>query len=231
MKLYGGIDLGEGGIVTSIKNMNLQQEILGIINDNVQGFGKIGYQRKVPVVSSFSEYIGAHALSSNIDEQVGRIKITKRPLDLSIASKGYFQVQGKEGIKLTRDGRFKLDREGYLLTLEDEKVLSQEGQPVKFDSIPKELEDIKIDRDGTVKYIDKKELKLKNVDTLSVVSSEGVILSDPDIKQGYLEESNVALHEEFFNIVPVRRNFEANRQLLLIQNDSLAKALQELGRA
>ena len=231
MKLYGGIDLGEGGIVASVRNMYLQQEILGIINDNVQGFGKIGFQRKIPVVSSFSEYIGAHALSTNVDEQVGRIKITKRPLDISIANKGYFQVQGQNGIKLTRDGRFKLDKNGYLLTLEDEKVLSREGKPIKFDSIPKELEDIKIDQDGTVKYLDKEELKVRKVDTMSVVTSEGVILTDPNIKQGYLEESNVALHEEFFNIVPTRRNFEASRQAFLIQNDTLSKALQELGRA
>lgn len=231
MKLYGGIDLGEGGMVTSLRCMHLQNEIMSIINDNVQGFNKIGYQRKVPVVSSFSEYIGAHGLSQNVDEEVGRIKITKKPLDIAIASEGYFQVLTPEGIKLTRDGRLKLDQEGNLLSLEDYKVLSKEGNPIKFDKIPKELEDIKIDRDGVVRYLDKETLKLKKVDTISLVTSEGVILERPDIKQGYLEESNVSLQNEFFNIVPIRRNFEASRQALLIQNDTLTKALQELGRA
>lgn len=231
MKLYGGIDLGEGGIVTSIRGMHLQGEILSIINDNVQGFNKIGFQRKVPVVSSFSEYVGSHALSKTTDEDVGRIKLTKRPLDIAVACKGYFRILTPEGIQLSRDGRFKLDKDGNLLTIKDHTVLSKEGLPIKINSIPKELNDIKIDKDGTVKYLDKEALELKSAGTISVVTCEGVILSDPDIKQGYLEESNVSLQNEFFNIVPIRRNFEASRQLFLIQNDTLAKALQELGRA
>ena len=231
MKLYGGIDLGEGGMVTSIRGMHLQTEILNIINDNVQGFNKIGFQRKVPVVSSFSEYVGAHALSQTNDEEIGRIKITKNPLDVALADKGYFRVLSPEGIQLSRDGRFKLDKDGNLLTLKDYNVLSREGLPLKFDNMPKELKDIKIDKDGTIKYLDKESLMLKSIGRIAVATSEGTFMETPDIKQGYLEESNVSLHNEFFNIVPVRRNFEASRQVFLIQNDSLSKTLQELGRA
>ena len=231
MKLYGGIDLDNGGIVGSIRNMILQTDIMGIINDNIQGFNKVGYQRKVPVVSSFTQYLGTNALSKNVDEEVGRIKITKNPLDMALASEGYFQIQTPNGIQLTRDGRFKLDKDGNLLTLQDYKVLSREGRPIKLPSMPIQLEDIKIDSSGKISYLDPQKMKVRNAGTISVVTDKGKFLETPDIKQGYVEESNVAIHQELFSMVPVRRNFEANRQLFLIQNDSLQKAIQELGRA
>lgn len=231
MKLYGGIDLGDGGMVSSIRDMYLQADLMHIINDNIQGFNKVGYQRKVPVVSSFAEFLGPFALSKNVDEQVGRIKITKNPLDVALAVNGYFQVLSPNGIELTRDGRFKLDKDGNLLTIQDYKVLSKEGKPIKLAKVPKELEDIKIENDGSIKYLDKDNLKHYSAGTLSIVSSEGARVENPNVKQGYVEESNVAIHEELFNMVPVRRNFEANRQLFLIQSDSLAKAIQELGRS
>ncbi len=230
MKLYGGIDLNDGGMVTSIKSMILQTDIIGVINDNIQGFNKVGYQRKVPVVSSFTEFFGTNALSKNVDEEVGRIKLTKNPLDLSLACKGYFQTLTPNGIQLTRDGRFKLDKDGNLLTIQDYKVLSRNGKPIKLSSLPKELEDIKIDKDGTIRYFDAKKLKLQTAGFISVVTNEGTVLENPDIKQGYVEESNVALQQEVFNMIPVRRNFQSNRQLFLIQSDSLSKAIQELGR-
>lgn len=231
MKLYGGIELGDGGMIASLRDMYLQTDIMHIINDNIQGFNKVGYQRKVPVVSSFAEFLGPHALSKNVDEQVGRIKITKNPLDAALASEGYFQVLTQNGIKLTRDGRFKMDKDGFLLTIEDNKVLSKEGKPIKFVRVPKDAEDIKIDKEGKVTFLDRQELKVFNAGTIAVVSSTGSFVENPNIKQAYVEESNVSLHEELFNMVPVRRNFEANRQLFLIQSDSLAKTLQELGKA
>ena len=231
MKLYGGIDLNDGGMIASIKDMYLQTDLMNIINDNIQGFNKVGYQKKVPVVSSFAEFLGSHALSQNVDEQVGRIKITKNPLDLALATTGYFQVLTPNGIQLTRDGRFTMDKNGNLLTIQNYKVLSKEGKPIKLNKVPKELEDIKIEKDGVIKYLDKSDLKLYEAGTISIVTSEGKMLENPDVKQGYVEESNVAMHEELFNMVPVRRNFEANRQLFIIQNDSLSKVIQELGRA
>ncbi len=231
MKLYGGIHLDEGGMYKSVRSMHLQQSTMGIINRNIVGFGKVGYQKEVPVVTSFTQYLGSHALSSRKNDEVGRIKLTKNPLDLVLASKGYFQAQTPYGVKLTRDGRFKIDLEGNLLTLENFKVLSSEGEPVKLDKIPRQLENIKIDTNGQIKLFDPDSLKFHDMGTIAAVDSEKKPLKEINMKQGYVEESNVSLHEEAYSLITVRRNFQANRQLFIIQNDSLAKTIQELGRA
>ncbi len=229
MIINGGIRYCEKGLTTSLRAMHVQSELIGMYNENVTGFDKIGFQRKDPVVSSFTEYIGVHGLSQTIDDKVGRIAMSDNPLDLALANKGYFQVQSAEGIKLTRDGRFKLDKEGNLLTLEDASVLSSAGVPIKLPVVPEKIEDVKINSKGLVSVFNKNTNKLENVAFLGIVDASGVIVMDPQVKQGYNEYSNVALQNEFISMMPVIRNFEANRQIFMIQNQNLQKVISQLG--
>lgn len=228
MKLRGEINFFENGMTTSIRAMHLQTEMLGIINENYNSFDKVGFQRKEPVVSSFAEYIGTHALSTAVDDSIGRIGSSGNPLDVAIANKGYFQYQSADGIKITRDGRFKLDKDGNLLTLENAHVLANDGTPIKLPVVPEKLEDVKFYKNGDVKVFNKATNKLEYAGTLSVVTNLGAAVLDPNIKQGYNEYSNVSLNTEILQIMPVRRNFDANRQLFIIQNNNLSKAIQSL---
>ena len=228
MKLRGEVNFFENGLTTSIRAMHLQTEMLGIINENYNSFDKVGFQRKEPVVSSFAEYIGTHALSTAVDDSIGRIGHSNNPLDLAIANKGYFQYQSPDGIKITRDGRFKLDKDGYLLTLENANVLANDGTPIKLPVVPEKLEDVKVYKNGDVKVFNKATNRLEYAGTLSVVTNQGVAVLDPNIKQGFNEYSNVSLNTEILQIIPVRRNFDANRQMFIIQNNNLSKAIQSL---
>ncbi len=229
MIIHGGIRFCEKGLTTSLRAMHVQSELLGMYNDNVTGFDKIGFQRKDPVVSSFTEFIGVHGLSQTIDDKVGRIAMSDNPLDLAIANKGYFQIQNDEGVKLTRDGRFKLDKEGNLLTLEDAKVLSNAGVPIKLPVVPEKIDDVKINAKGMVSVLNRKTHKLEFAGHIGVVDSNGVAVLDPQVKQGYNEYSNVSLQNEFIGMMPIIRNFEANRQIFMIQNQNLQKVISQLG--
>ena len=229
MRLNGGINFFENGMTVNIRAMHLQTELFGILNENMTGFDKVGYQRKDPVVSSFSEYIGVHGLSTAIDDRVGRIAVTKNPLDLAIAAKGYFQYKSADGIKLTRDGRFKLDGDGNLLTLENANVLANDGTPIKLPFTPEKLSDVKVNHNGDIRVLNKRTGKLEYVATISTVTTDGVAVLDPNIKQGYNEFSNVSQSEEVLQMIPIRRNFEANRQLFVLQNNNLSRAIQQLG--
>lgn len=231
MQINGGIRYCEKGLTTSLRAMHVQSELIGMYNENVTGFDKIGFQRKDPVVSSFTEYIGVHGLSQTVDDKVGRIAMSDNPLDLALANKGYFQTQSVDGIKLTRDGRFKLDKEGNLLTLDDASVLSSAGVPIKLPVVPEKIEDVKINSKGLVSVFNRNTNKLENVAFLGVVDANGVVVMDPQVKQGYNEYSNVALQNEFISMMPIIRNFEANRQIFMIQNQNLQKVISQLGQA
>lgn len=229
MIINGGIRYCEKGLTTSLRAMHVQSELIGMYNENVTGFDKIGYQRKDPVVSSFTEYIGVHGLSQTVDDKVGRIAMSDNPLDLALANKGYFQTQSADGIKLTRDGRFKIDKDGNLLTLEDANVLSSAGVPIKLHVVPEKIEDIKVNSKGLVSVFNKNTNKLENVAFLGIVDANGVVVMDPQVKQGYNEYSNVSLQNEFISMMPIIRNFEANRQIFMIQNQNLQKVISQLG--
>ena len=230
MLLAGSVSNTQSGIRNSIQAMHMQMELMGIGNRNVQGFDKVGYQRQDAVVSSFAELIGIHAISEATDDRVGRIVKTMNPMDLAIAQKGYFQILNKDGsIELTRDGRFKLNEKGELLGLENQKVLTQGGSPIILPFMPEEAEDIKIDNDGKLFVFNRETNKLEYIDTIGVVSADGKTVLAPDIKQGCLEYSNVNLAQEFLEMLPYRKNFDANRQLFMLQNNALTSAIQQLG--
>ena len=229
MQINGGVRFCEQGMKASIRAMHVQSEVLGMINENVTGFDKVGFQRREPVVSSFTEYIGIHGLSRTIDDQVGRIMVSKNPLDITMANKGYFQIQTPEGVQLTRDGRFKLDKSGNLLNLEDNPVLSDAGMPIKLPIVPDNPAEVVVNSKGKISVYDKLNGGLMDAGYLGIVDSNGIAVLNPDVKQGYNEYSNVVLQNEFLSIKPVVRNFEANRQIFLIESTNLQKVISQLG--
>lgn len=231
MIINGGIRFCEKGLTTSLRAMHVQSELIGMYNENVTGFDKIGYQRKDPVVSSFTEFIGVHGLSQTIDDKVGRIQMSDNPLDLALAEKGYFQTMNADGIRLTRDGRFKLDKDGFLLTLEDDNVLSNAGVPIQLPVVPEQIKDVRVNSKGLVSVLNRKTNKFENAGYIGVVDSNGVVIINPQVKQGYNEYSNVSLQDEFIQMMPIIRNFEANRQIFMIQNQNLQKVISQLGQA
>lgn len=231
MIINGRVSYLESGIKTSLRAMQVQSELVSMTNQNIIGFDKIGYQRQEPIVSSFTEYLGVDGLSQTVDDKVGRIMMSENPLDFAIATKGYFQTQSENGVKLTRDGRFKLDREGNLLTQEDHQVLSNAGVPIQLPFVPDDLKKIKVDDSGLLSVFNDKTKKLEAVATIGVVDANGMVVMEPKVKQGYNEYSNVSLQNEFLSMMPVIRAFEANRQVFMIQNQNLQKVISQLGSA
>ncbi len=230
MIIKGGIDYFEPGMRSTLRAMHLQTELMAIHSENVNGFDKVGYQRKDAVVSSFTEYVGVHALSTAVDDQPGRICISPYPLDLAISNKGYFQVLGKEGLKLTRDGRFHYDKEGNLLTLENERVMANDGTPIVLPCIPGTPDDVVIDLSGNISVVDRANNKVVKAGTLSVVSTTGAAVIDPGVRQGYTEDSNVILSEEFMRAFPVKKTFEANRLMFQQCYSLTSTAVQKLSQ-
>lgn len=231
MKLNSGIRYIDNGMIASLKAMQVQSALINISNDNVTGFDKVGYQRKEAVVSSFTEYLGPNGVSTTVDDKVGRLTLTSNPLDFALATKGYFQIQSANGVKLTRDGRFKLDKNGNLLTIDNAKVLADNGSPIKLNIIPDDLKKIVVNTKGDLSVFNKKTNELEHVANIGVVDPTGSVLMNPDVRQGYNEYSNVSLEREFLGMMPVIRNFDANRQIFQIESSNLSKTISQLGQS
>lgn len=230
MKIHGGVYYSEDGLSTALRGMNTQTKLFGLIQENIIGYNKIGYQNKEIVLPSFAEVIGSNAISEIKDQEPGRITKTEKALDFAISGKGFFQFLTPQGIQTSRDGRFSMDKDGYLRTLENYKVLSDSGEAVKFKRIPEALEDIKLTSKGELLVLNRQTKELEHAANIGIASEDGSPVKSPDIKQGFLEASNVSLQSEFMKLIPIRRGFAANRQMFIIQNNLLSQTIQQLSR-
>jgi len=82
-----------------------------------------------------------------ISRRTGPMTKTDNPLDVAIQGDGWFAFQGPSGPIYTRDGRFKMNENGDLLTVDGYQVLDAGGAPIALD--PMAGSPI-VGRDGTV---------------------------------------------------------------------------------
>ena len=89
--------------------------------------------------------------------------------------------------------------------------MANDGTPIVLPCVPNTPDEITIDLSGNIKVVDRAHNKIVKAGTLSVVSTNGVAVVDPGVRQGFTEDSNVILSEEFLKAYPVRKTFDANR--------------------
>ena len=116
-----------------------------------------------------------------------------------------------------------------MLTLEDFPVLSDAGMPIRLPVVPENIDKVVVNSEGKVSVYDKASNTLSDAGILGIVDANGIAVTSPDVKQGYNEYSNVSLQNEFLRVKPVINNFEANRQIFLIESNNLQKVISQLG--
>lgn len=112
---------------TGLAGLNASTKRLDIIGNNIANASTVGAKASraefAALVSSAgsasSEGEGIGVAVSNVSQQFtqGSINITGNNLDVAINGGGFFQITTTEGKSAyTRDGQFKLDRQGYVVT-------------------------------------------------------------------------------------------------------------------
>ncbi|HMN16816.1 MAG TPA: flagellar basal-body rod protein FlgG [Ignavibacteriaceae bacterium] len=173
----------------------------------------------------------------------GDITATSNPLDVAIQGEGFFQVRKVDGtILYTRDGSFKLNAEGNLVTaggyLLDPEI-----------SLDESSVGVIIGRDGTVELqqSDGNQFPVGNIQLVRFLNPGGLlalgdnlygetpesgrpILGNPgfddfgEIHQGYLEASNVDIVEEMVSMITAQRAYELNSKTVKTVEDMMTMA-------
>ena len=173
----------------------------------------------------------------------GSVIRTDRPLDLALQGNAMFTVERSDGsIAYTRAGNFSLNAEKQLVTQGGELVLAESGQPLTLDG-----SQVVVDAGGQVLLDGREAGKLqlaawdparmeKLGDGLYVRKSEdfeGVgdeTAVQGRIEQGFLEQANVNVVEEMVRMISVMRSYEANQKTIQMQDSSLNKVINDVGR-
>ncbi len=171
---------------------------------------------------------------------MGTLEFTGNSLDLAITGDGFFQVQLPDGrIAYTRDGAFKMDANGRLVTANGYYL-------VPNITIPNNTVSITISEDGTV-TVELADGTIQNVGTITLVRFvnpaglksigdnlflqtgasgepiEGTAGQDGfgAIRQNYLEKSNVDVVREMVGMITAQRAYELNSRAIITADDML----------
>jgi len=179
--------------------------------------------------------LGTRPGASEIVQAQGDFATTGNPLDLAIQGQGFFQVTLPSGeVAYTRAGTFHLDAQG--------NVVTADGNPIEpAITLPADALSVTIGADGTVSVTQPGQTQAQQVGTiqlamfpnpgglnsvgnnlfLATTASGDPIIGTPggaeglgSLQQGYLEQSNVDVVQEFVQMILAQRSYESNSRVV-----------------
>ena len=169
----------------------------------------------------------------------GLLQPTQGEYDIALLGDGYLAVETPQGERYTRNGSLRLNNKSELVTTGGYPVLGAKGH---IAVTPGRLV---ISEQGSV-YSDNKllgKLKLVTFDSSAPMLQEGNSLlapqgsqatpkaADIQVRQGYLEQSNVNAVASMVEMVGIMRRYEAMQKSVgLILNELDSRSIERLGR-
>lgn len=121
-------------LYTGVSGLQAQGEALGVIGDNIANANTTGFKASRAefqdlVSKSLKGILGGNQIGRGTKIGAvnpilvqGNTDATEKVTDLAIAGDGYFTLKGSDGESFTRDGSFKFDKDGYLITNDFQRV-------------------------------------------------------------------------------------------------------------
>lgn len=162
----------------------------------------------------------------------------------------FFTIQDRNGeVRYSRDGSFTLNDAGFLVTSDGSFVLGANSQPIQF-APGTAFEQLQMTRDQ--RFID----TLTGLDTgaqvlVSVIENPNRLVREGngkfrldaevgaraaaaderfEVRQGYIERSNVDASKAMVELMAAQRAYESNQKMIQFYDRSLEKAVNEVGR-
>jgi flagellar basal-body rod protein FlgG len=247
------------GLYASAAGLKVLQSQQDILANNVANANTPGFKREQAVLRSFPEQViltrsakkgagtkvvgpialGAQVHKVNTVFEQGLMTETGRPTDLALGGNGmeFFAISTPAGERYTRNGKFSLDQEGYLVTPTGDYLLGSAGR------IRLHGEDFSVDPTGRIfagqEFID--QLRIVRINDPTQLVKEGHSLYQAagteaveevtitHLRQGMLELSNVSLAAEVVKMLAGIRAYSINARLLQVQDELLGRAVNEIG--
>ncbi len=265
------------GLYTAHTGMINQMERLDVLTNNLANSDTNGYKSEFATTQSFDDvysfkvkdltesvtgyqgnYLGAINLGVKIGEvytdfSQGSLNETGNTFDLALASEGFFAISfangdGTTSFKLTRDGAFTIDADGYLRTKDGDYVLNQaaalagDASEDGYIQLDTSL-DVTIDRAGgiwqngqlvaTVGIVDVDDydyIEKYGENMYEIVDGGNIIDSESDVYQGYIEMSNVQVVNNMVDMIVVSRAYESNQKLITTIDGMMDISSNQLGK-
>lgn len=229
----------QGLIRRGINNTNVQFERLAYISNNIGNLNTTAY-KDVRFEQTLDEngYLDG---AVRYDYKVGATMRTKRLLDVALTGPGFIPVTSPNGdVKYTRDGSFKVNKEGYLVTNDGYLV----GDGIQ---IPANYSNLRIKKDGTVTLFNagkEQDTILGKIPVVQFQNPEGlkadeynkVIATDESgqpmlikdhnyVAQAHLERSNSDYINNVNEVLRLNASMIASTRLIKVVDEMYQKAI------
>jgi flagellar basal-body rod protein FlgG len=229
-------------------------ERLRVIGHNLANVGTVGFKREMGIMSPFEARLlrssgpsagdsSSRLMSTYTDHTPGTLTRTGNPLDLAIEGDAYFAIEtgaidtGQQEEAYTRQGTFRLNANGELVTSGGQRVVMTSGD-VRLSSPAPQIDGQGNIRDnGTLVG----QLKLVTVarpndlqqigDGLYALADSGSaqISESARVRQGFTEAANVVSMNEMVALMETVRHFETSQKVLQGYDAMLDRAITDLG--
>lgn len=239
--------------------MMVQRKKMDVLTNNIANVETTGYKKDRllsrsfrdmmiertgdPYIVSILTEIGPQNTGIHVDEIYtdfanGSMEETGRLSDLALQGSGYFVVSTAAGERYTRDGSFTVSTDGYLVTADGNPVMGTNGR------IKVGTGKFTVDAQGNVtvngatagklrvvSFADEGGLrKIGNNLYINYTNQAVGTAAGCTVKQGFLESSNVDIVREMVDMMEVSRTYETNQRMVKMLDESLGKAVNEVGR-
>jgi len=248
------------GLWQSAAGLQAQEYRQAIIANNLAnaetpGFkaDRIAFQERLNAASARSDLSARHpaleAMTGGVfetpvytDFSQGGLIPSNSSLDVAVDGSGFLTVQSRDGLRYTRDGRLMVDSTGRLVhAATGDAVLGADGQPIVLE--PGSTEPIHIDETGQVRqgrqgagqlalvdFADHQQLQKVGGNVYAADAGAQRVEAHGLIKQSAYEASGVEPITTLVEMIETTRAYEANARLISLQDESLGRAVSELGR-
>ncbi len=241
------------GLYTSATGMAVNEARMDTLSNNIANVDTDGFKKDRRIVESFEDAllhriqagerqeIGGLGPGAGIDESYtdfsqGGIKETEADLDLALNGDGFFAVETPEGVRYTRRGNFTMNSDGLIVNDDGYPLLGEEG-PLQV--LPGER--TTVDTNGTVYSggLEVDDLIITDFDDRNLLEQEGYSLyaqaeaeevepEEFEVKQGFVERSNVEIVREMVDMIEATRHYETNQRAVRAQDETLQRAVNDI---
>jgi flagellar basal-body rod protein FlgF len=237
-----------GSHYIALSGLRARVDELDRIASDLANIGTVGYKSTRDASAAAERDAFGAALQTAIDTThggrrldttAGALTQTGRALDIAVDGQGFFVIDTPAGERYTRDGHFTIGADRQLVTRSGNVVQGKDGPITIADD-----GEVRVDGDGTVWSGTTKAGQIAIVDFAdrgALVNEHGSLLraegqaatpvTDPVVRSGSLEQSNVSMADRVASLTSVSRSFEAlQKALSLMMNDVDGRAIDHLGR-
>jgi flagellar basal body rod protein FlgG len=238
----------EVSLYSAAAAMNATERWQDLIADNLSSANVPGQRRRDIVFSAVpAGHLGEGGdplvipyASSAVNFQQGELQRTGNNMDFAVEGQGFMTIQMPDGSKAyTRDGEFRLNAQGQLVTKRGNLVTGDSG-PIQLD--PNNSAGITVTPDGQVTQGQDVKGKISiaefaNPNQLTMIGG-GMFRNDKgltpkstitsSLRQGFVEGAATSPTSAMASIITAMRLYESNQKVMQMQSDRMSKTITDL---